>query len=306
MPRDVYNKDFYAVWSINSTDCLRFVDKALYDAHVERLKSRGIFYKVAKFSSFNRMLTWFKENDFQHLQERHYLVERTKTMNPIAAKLVPLPVSKPCLYASPNPLAKILEDQNNPSYPKACIIYGDGAKKKDQRATAGIWSKELNHWECMILGEEDTHVYAELWAISRALELMSETLVTTSQTQFSKLICVSDSQYVVKMFNDYSPTYIVKYGFGGQWKTSGGDDVAYQDLIKQMILRRQHIEKIIPVEFIWVPRMYNKIADAVANGKAPPKDAFDQPPTKGRKQLPSDNLTTSSESHTQPYQDSQL
>lgn len=78
-----------------------------------------------------------------------------------------------------------------------------------------------------------TNSLGELYAIVLGLNRLQEIINDNDDLNDSEIIVLSDSEYVVKSLNSYIKSW-VKQGFNKIWKTSKGDDVAYQSLFKSL------------------------------------------------------------------------
>lgn len=272
MPRT--NQSFYAVWSTKSMDCQRFPTKEQALAHVSKVEKQGGVTRLKSFLTFPQMIRWFKDLDAEVLNANQYLAARTKLMDASSAKCLSTEIQQ----AIEHPLETLLRLQEDTTRPPACIIYVDGAKSNRKKnkdgskcppspAAIGLWSKELEFTEFLQLSELDTHQYAELMAINRGLERMIAYLCSEKQVAFYKVVIVSDSDYAVKMITQWVPRYIRVFGFNAKWFNSSNNEVLHTDLIRRTFLLKLEIEKVLPVEFLWVERKYNSVADAVSHGK---------------------------------------
>ncbi len=271
---------------MKSMDCQRFPTKDQALAHVRKVENQGGITRLKSFLTFPQMIRWFKDMDAEVLNTNQYLAARTKLMDASSAKCLSVETKQ----SLEHPLETLLRLQEDTTRPPACIIYVDGAKSNRKKnkdgskcppspAAIGLWSKELEFTEFLQLSELDTHQYAELMAINRGLERMIAYLCSVKEPAFYKVVIVSDSDYAVKMFTQWVPRYIRVFGFNAKWFGSSNNEVLHTDLIRRTFLLKLEVEKILPVELLWVERKYNSVADAVSHGKEIDPELYTNPKT---------------------------
>ena len=106
---------------------------------------------------------------------------------------------------------------NNYESSSACSIHINGNHVCD----IGIYHKD------------GTNSLGELYAVVLGLDRLKEIIYENYDLENSQIILLSDSDYVVKSLNTYIYSWS-KAGMKNVWKTSKGEDVAYQYLFKYM------------------------------------------------------------------------
>lgn len=99
----------------------------------------------------------------------------------------------------------------------ACVIYINGTHVCD----VGVYHNN------------GTNSLGEVYAIVLGLDRVKEIINENDDLEDSQIIVLSDSDYVVKSLNTYIYSWS-KQGMYKTWKSSKGDDVAYQSLFKYL------------------------------------------------------------------------
>lgn len=152
---------------------------------------------------------------------------------------------------------------------QSLVISIDGASRGNHsvelasRASYGVYFGQVSpHNRCGCLGDDlpQTSNRAEIEAAVQAIEIVAKLDVTGQRT--TKVVLKTDSDYLNKSMTEWI----------GKWLTNGGLNSKGEEVKHWATLLALH-ERIIEVEktkrlrilFWWVPREYNKEADALAN-----------------------------------------
>jgi hypothetical protein len=182
-----------------------------------------------------------------------------------------------------SPLELLLQEQDNwhPPLLRTCIFFVDGSKKPNRNATIGLLSKQLGIAETITLSEEYNHQSAELSGLSFALEAFYIELEGNKDigVAFNRVVCVSDSDYSIKIMKKWVHDWIAKFGEDGEWQTTRKEPVKFTHIIKRILgLERSITNAGVKVEYLWVPRKDNAEADILSNGKKLPLSAYTETP----------------------------
>lgn len=117
------------------------------------------------------------------------------------------------------------------------------------------WTRDLNRG-----GAVPTNQRAEIAAIILALELALEKYEKLDSNPDLKVEIFSDSRYAVGCMTEW----IYKWSRNG-WRNAAGKPVANQDLIKEASDLDDRLAEEGEVEYTWIPRSQNEVADQSCN-----------------------------------------
>lgn len=116
------------------------------------------------------------------------------------------------------------------------------------------WTRSLPHTPT------PTNQRAEITAIILALELALEKSDQLDTDPYLDVTIYSDSKYAVGCMNDW----IYKWTRNG-WVNAAGYEVANRDLIEEASDLDDRLKEIGDVQYIWIPREKNQLADECCN-----------------------------------------
>jgi ribonuclease HI len=105
-----------------------------------------------------------------------------------------------------------------------------------------------------------TNQRAEITAIIMALEVALERYRELDGTPYLDVKIYSDSRYAVNCMNEW----IYKWINNG-WTNAAGNEVANRDLIEEASDLDDKLKEEGDVQYIWIPREQNKLADEYYN-----------------------------------------
>lgn len=105
-------------------------------------------------------------------------------------------------------------------------------KKYESSSACSIYINNEHVCDFGVYHKNGTISLGELYSMVLGLDRLSEIISDNDPLlNDSDILIVSDSEYVVKSLNSYIYSWI-KQGFDNIWKSSKGDDIAYQELFK--------------------------------------------------------------------------
>ncbi|KAG8428725.1 hypothetical protein J3459_002462 [Metarhizium acridum] len=105
-----------------------------------------------------------------------------------------------------------------------------------------------------------TNQRAEITAIIMALEKALEKYRELESNPYLDVKIYSDSRYAINCMT----TWIYKWSRNG-WRNAAGNEVANKDLIQEASLLDDELKEEGDVDYIWIPREENDIADSLCN-----------------------------------------
>ena len=154
-------------------------------------------------------------------------------------------------------------------------IYVDGGCRNNGRsnrvaAAAAVvemrWGKHKSYKRYLPQGPNPpTNQRAEITAIILALEVGLQKYGELHSDQYMDVTIYSDSKYAVGCMTEY----IHKWRRNG-WTNAAGNPVKNQDLIKKAMELHDELHREGNVEYSWIPRSENELADQICN------DAMDE------------------------------
>ncbi|KAG8424609.1 hypothetical protein J3458_001382 [Metarhizium acridum] len=105
-----------------------------------------------------------------------------------------------------------------------------------------------------------TNQRAEITAIIMALEKALEKYRELESNPYLDVKIYSDSRYAINCMT----TWIYKWSRNG-WRNAAGNEVANKDFIQEASLLDDELKEEGDVDYIWIPREENDIADSLCN-----------------------------------------
>lgn len=147
-------------------------------------------------------------------------------------------------------------------------IYVDGGCRRNGRsdAVAAAAACIKNKWgkyriRARYITDDPTNQRAEITAIIMALELaLAKYKNDLDEMPLMDVEIFSDSRYAVNCMK----TWIYKWCRNG-WMNSAGNPVANRDLIEEASDLDDQVKEIGTVEYTWIPRSENEVADGACN-----------------------------------------
>lgn len=254
MPRTFTNKTIYCVWVSGAGGKSKtFTDEARANAYASKEKKYNSNVLTKALTTYNASISWFNEMDVQFAR----LQTRTVKMD----GATPVSVAGYEEGEGEAPRYYELMKSNDPS---VCMLYSDCSYTKGSLARLGVWSESLNFTLTEILKPEDNHQSGELKGIFVALMQFVQ-LGMTSNTKYSRVVCLSDSRWAIDTMNKFVRTWIRNHGETGKWMTAARQPVKHSQVIRGILdLERTVQNRRIEVEYLWIPRHLNAKADEVS------------------------------------------
>jgi ribonuclease HI len=148
-------------------------------------------------------------------------------------------------------------------------IYVDGGCRGNGRpgsigAAAAVMKKKfgkIEYWtRSLPIYPTPTNQRAEITAIILALEAALEKLEQLDTNPYLDVTIYSDSKYAVECMNNW----IYKWTKNG-WINAAGNEVANRDLIENASELDDRLKEEGDVEYVWIPREQNHLADMYCN-----------------------------------------
>lgn len=150
------------------------------------------------------------------------------------------------------------------------VIYVDGGCRGNGRpwaigAAAAVvrrkWGRDAVWTKALSRHITPTNQRAEISAIILALQTALERYDDLDTCPRLSLKVYSDSKYAVGCMNEW----IYKW-YQTNWTNARGEEVANRDLIEEASDLGDRVNEIGNVEYIWIPRSENQLADEYCNG----------------------------------------
>jgi ribonuclease HI len=148
-------------------------------------------------------------------------------------------------------------------------IYVDGGCRGNGQpgaigAAAAIFKKKYGGYDAWTKSlpkyPPPTNQRAEITAIILALEQALEKLEELDTNPYLDVKIYSDSRYAIGCMTNW----IYKWARNG-WINAAGNEVANRDLIQEASDLDDRLKKEGDVEYIWIPREENQLADRLCN-----------------------------------------
>lgn len=260
----------HVVWTDKTGYTRTFTDRLAAERYAATQRKYSSMVQFKTHKSLSAASNWIAKENHRMNTIRQQIHNITPTAVDVTEKMK-------------SPLELLLEEQErlHPPLLRTCIFFTDGSKKPNRDATVGMVCKQLGIAETIKLPSGHNHQSAELSGIVFALETFLVELEKTSESgnQFNRLVCVSDSDYAVKTVKTWVHEWIGKFEENGTWYTTRKEPVKFVDIIKRNLdLERKITAKGVKVEYLWVKREFNKVADLLSNGKLPPREEYNEFP----------------------------
>jgi len=259
----------HVVWTDKPGYTKTFTDRTAAERYAASQRNYSGMVQFKSHPNLNKALTWIS------VQNQQLLLIKNQIHNPSSAVDVTAQIKGPL---------ELLNDEQEKWHPpllRTCIFFVDGSKKPNRNATIGLLCKQLGLAETIVLSPEHNHQSAELSGMSFALEAFLVEVEKNKEAglAFNRVVCISDSDYSVKVMKKWVYDWIEKFGENQTWYTTRNEPVKFSEIIlRSLQLQRQITAAGIKVEYMWVPRNDNSEADALSNGKKLPKSAYTETP----------------------------